>query len=129
MESLLITPINVEAQNEGTWTDYYGVHLKIGRANNPVFKKIMIKVNAGQELRNEIPDPDDREEENVKILAKSVGEGLLFDWQDHPSGAPYSKENSCALMLQDPDCRAFVIAFSNNIENYHRDNVVLTLEK
>lgn len=127
-KSLLITPIDSEAQNSGSWFNYHGVDLKIGRTTNPAFRKSLLSLQGKNEssLNSQL---DVKEEASVKLLAKAISVGLLFDWKNHPSGEPYSKENAELLMIQDEDCRGFVLEIGAEISNFYKDKVNKTLGK
>jgi hypothetical protein len=122
---LMITPVDRDAQNEGTWIDYHGVDLKICRSNNPIFKKSLIKAQA--EDMSKLSDSA-REKRIAKVLSVNIAEGLLVDWNGL-GDTPYTKESAENLLLNDDDCRQFVIGFANQAENFYKDRVNKTLEK
>lgn len=124
--NLLITPVDRQAQEEGTWTEYHGVKLKIARATNAKFRRAMIAQRTNF-------DPEDQSEEadreSTEKLATAMAEGLLLDWKNHPAQVPYSKESARTLLIQDSDARQFVLNFANQVGNFYADRVRKTLEK
>jgi len=128
MTSLLITPVDVEAQTKGAWADYHGVQLKIARSNNPDFKKLMVEL-AEQNESALNSTAEVKEKASVELLSKAMSKTLLLDWTDHPSGAEYSTETAESLLLQDEDCRTFVLTFANEISNFYTSRVRKTAEK
>lgn len=123
---LLITPIDKQAQIDGAWTQYHGTDLKICRATNPIFKKLMIGAQAED---MSYLDPQQREDRIAVILSKNMAEGLLVDWANFPGDVSYSRESAAELLLNDDDCRVFVLNFSGEVENYYKDKVQTILEK
>ena len=128
---MMITPVDKEAETNGTWVEYHGVQLKICRANNPVFKKAFLehqaKLGSSSNSTEEL-----KEKANIETLSEAISEGLLVDWQSFEVDGeviPYSKENCKSLIVTDVDCRTFVIEYSNEMTNFYKDRVQKTLEK
>jgi hypothetical protein len=116
---LRITPIDDEAVNQGTWTVYRGVKLRIARANNDKFARIFTQLSKPH--KREIDNNTADEETLAEIMAESLGQGILTDWSGfvlNGEEIPYSTENAISLMRADADCRAFVMEFAGNVEHY-----------
>ena len=134
-----ITPTSVLAEEEGTWTNYHGVDLKIGRVNNKVFKKKMLAA----QKQGLLPNANDMAtmkdtDENVAALAEVVADGLIYNWSnfvvfdeetEESEEVEYSASEAREFLTQDSDAREFVLNFASDMDNFHRDNVKRTLEK
>jgi hypothetical protein len=132
--SMMITPVDVDAQNKGTWTEYQGVMLKICRSTNPGWRKKVAELrDKGEAFQKVVSDMlsgvHETESDELVQFCEAMAETLLVDWKDHPSGEPYSKENATLLLTQDADCRFHVMAFAGEMSNFHKDRVTKTLGK
>ena len=123
MKKLQITPIDHNREDNGTWTIYRGVQLLIARASNTRFKAIFRRLT--QPYQRELDQGGLSEEKSAEILCESLSDAILLGWKGFVMDGEeveYSKENAKNLMLNDPDCREFVTNFSNDIENYIRED-------
>ena len=118
MQKLAITPIDKKAEQDGVWTSYCGVRLKIARANNPAFTKAF-RANL-QPHQYEFDKGILDDEIAKRIMCESTAGTVLVDWDEKtfPGNIKFSKENAVSLLMNDQDCLDFVIEFSQNIENF-----------
>jgi len=119
ISNLKITPTDPKAEEEGVWTDYRGVKLKIARLNNPKFQRAFKKFTRPyqKEMRKGTLDNDISKE----ILAKAMAEGLLVDWKDFvvdDQEIPYSRDAATSLLINDTDCADFVHEFASDLDNF-----------
>lgn len=125
MESLRITPLDDSAVQEGAWTTYRGVRLKIARANNPKFKNMFMRLMKPHQKNLNSQALDKLDEDTMRdIMCKCMSEAILTDWGDFAIGGdevPFTKENAYSLLFNDEDCRQYVIDFSNDVDNYLTD--------
>lgn len=114
-----ITPVDDSAAQDGTWTDYRGVSLKIARAGNERFSRSFM--NASRPHRKDIERNALDNGTAEKILCEALAEGILVDWKNFVIDGEelqYSKANASELMKQDPDCREFVQEFARDLNNF-----------
>jgi len=117
---LKITPVGNKA-DLGAWGYYRNVKLKIARLNNnrykAAFRRLMKPYQ--KEIDNNTLDDDTSD----RIICESLAEGVLVDWDKStfPGEVEYSKENAIDLLLNDPDCRLFVMDYAGDINNYLED--------
>lgn len=114
-----ITPVNDKASQEGSWTKYRGVDLKVARANNERFQRHFM--NASRPHRRDIDKNALDNATAERILCGAIAEGILLDWDNFiidGEVVEYSKENAFELMKQDSDCRDYVQEFSRDLNNY-----------
>jgi len=111
---LKITPINVEKQTGGTWTSYMGVQLKIARSNNENFvKKFRTLIKP---VKRDFDKGMLAESQMEEILCDSLAGTVLVDWEFED--IEFNVKNAIELLTNDPDCRAYVQEFSEDISNY-----------
>ena len=116
---LKITPVDSNAEINGVWTNYRGVDLLIARANNINFKSCFRKVTKPYEKQME--DGSLGEEKSSDLLCTALADSILLSWRNFIIEAKeieYSKINAKNLLMNDPDCREFIINFSNEIDNF-----------
>lgn len=116
---LRITQIDDKAAQDGTWTEYRGVSLKIARSNNERFAQSFLR--GSRPYRKEINANALDNKIAERILCEALAEGILVDWKDfviEGQEIPYSVENATSLMRDDPDCREFVQEFSKDLNNF-----------
>lgn len=124
---LKITPTDTTKENEGAWTEYMGVQLKIARAQNPNFVAA-IKKHTG--LSKDKKDIDEEKLEEAMYL--SMSEAVLMDWDNFVidgKEVKYSQENAYELLKGDRDCREFVSSFSQEMQNFLDESRNSTVKK
>jgi hypothetical protein len=116
-----ITPLDENKVNNGTWVDYMGVPLLIARGNNETFRREFRRLSKPYQRKIDNGEIDETVAE--QIMAKSLAKGVLLGWDENkiPGGTPYSQEAAVELILDDPDCRDFIIEFSGEIDNFLTD--------
>jgi hypothetical protein len=116
---LRITPIDNNAAQDGAWTVYRGVDLKIARAGNDRFAKHFM--SASRPHRQDIDKGRLDTKTAERIMCESMAEGILMDWKNLKVGdqeVEYSKTNAFDLLKNDPDCRDFVQEFARELNNF-----------
>lgn len=125
-----ITKIDDKAAQDGSWTEYRGVSLKIARAGNDRFAKSFLRGSRPYRKDIQANTVDDQIAE--KILCEAIAEGILVDWKGFvidDTEIEYTVENATALMRDDPDCREFVQEFSRDLNNYLTQDKDKVIEK
>lgn len=117
-----ITPVDDNLALGGAVANYLGVPLVIARANNPKFKKIFRTLSRPHQ--RDIDRGTIKEEVAESIFCKALAQGILLGWEQDkfPGKLPYSPENAEDLLLNDEDCRSFVVEFSKTAENYFTED-------
>ena len=116
---LRITPLDESAVVEGRWTVYRGVHLLIARANNTKFISYFKKLTAP--YKRDMDAGRLSEEISADILTEAMGKYVLVGWKNFNIGGKeieYTPENSKSLLLNDSDCRDYVLSFAEDLENF-----------
>lgn len=126
MTALRITPVDDNKVEEGTWTQYRGVKLRIARANNTKFKRLFTQMMKPYQSRgNPTAINDNISEEDMKeILCTAMSKAILMDWDNFSikgEDIEFSEENAYSLLFLDDDCRDFVHQFANNLENFLKE--------
>ena len=75
-----ITPTSTDLENNGKWTEYYGVKVLIARSNNMKYKKAFRRLTKPYK-RTGIDKLSD--EQADVVLASSIAEGILLDWKGY----------------------------------------------
>lgn len=123
--SLRITPVDDKKVEEGTWTTYRGVRLKIARGNNPKFRALFMKLTKPYQKQLVNQNLAALDEETMKdIMARVMSETILLDWNNFSidgKEVPYTKENAYALLYNDSDCRDYVREFADDVDNYLKE--------
>ena len=122
-----ITRINEDAAREGVWINYRGVDLCIARANNEKFKNTFLRLTKG--YKNSANMTEDVAED---VLCKSLTCNVLTNWRNFSIDGKeleFNKENCLELLVEDPDCRMFILEFAQDIENYLEEEQAKTAEK
>lgn len=130
MSSLRITPVDDGKAIEGTWILYRGVNLRISRANNAQFEEIFNKLSRPHQHaidRGKIDESIAKE-----IMCNSMGKAILVDWTGFiidGKEVEYSAHNAEQLLLNDEDCRQFVLEYSKDVDNYLIEEEKMVVEK
>ena len=116
-----ITPIDDKKVNEGSTFSYMGVPLVIARANNEKFKKVFRTLT--KPYQREIDRGSIKNELAEELLCKALAQTILLGWdaEKMPGNFPYTVENAESLLLNDPDCREFVMAIAKEAENFYSE--------
>lgn len=118
---LKITPVGNKA-DLGAWGTYRGVKLKIARLNNNKYKAAFRRLMKPyqREIENNTLDDDTSDQ----LICESLAEGVLLDWKKEtfPGEVEYSKDNAIDLLMNDTDCRSFVMDFAGDINNFLEDD-------
>jgi len=129
MTTLKITPISSAKQSEGVVAEYHGVKLIIARAGQNYSAAL---AKAMRPHRREITKGTLSEDAAASVLAKVISEHLIKGWTDfviEDKEVKYSKAVAVQLMLEDPDCREFVLDFASDMTNYLEDEIENTAGK
>ena len=116
---LKITPVDSNAEINGVWTNYRGVDLLIARGNNIKFKAIFRRLT--KPYQKEMDENNLGEEKSADLLCEAMADAILLGWKNfviEDKTIEYSKINAKNLLINDPDCREFVVDFSNEIDNF-----------
>ncbi len=119
LTNIKITPVDSTAANDGAWTNYRGVDLRIARANNDNFKKTFMRL--ARPYRKDIAQDNLDEKISESIMCEAIADAVLVDWKNfsiNGTEVPYSRANAIALLKNDADCRKFVQDFSADLSNY-----------
>jgi len=118
---LQITPIDSSKTDDGAWTTYRGVKLKVARSGNDAFAKKFTRLV--KPIQNDIDTKSASDEILEKTLSDALAGTVLVDWKPFKNGGEmvkYSDENAADLLYNDRDCRKFVQDFANDIDNFLR---------
>lgn len=115
----------VSALDDGVWTEYQNIRVKIAYATNVRFMRA--KQRLEQPYRRKIEagtlDPADQR----KLLCKAMAEAILLDWENvknaNKQDVPYSKQAAEQALLLDEAFRDFVMSFSVELGNFKADEV------
>ncbi len=118
---MLITPIDKSKETSGVEAEYYGVKLKIARANNTNFKSLFRTLFAPYKYQMEhnqsIP-----EEISEDIMLKCYSQTILVGWSGlkdvDGKEIHYSHEKAYELLKDDDDAYEFVKNQSNNMDAF-----------
>jgi len=117
-DGLKITNADKDEIENGKWTTYLGVELKIAMYNNPRYLSCLVEA-----FKKKMPF------DKAVILAMS--EGILVDWNGFDitvdgvkASVPYSNENALELLQEDPMCRDHIMDFCKANSNYINDGAV-----
>ncbi len=125
--NLTITPVDKKSELDGAWGSYRGVDLLIARANNTHFRKVFRRLS--KPFSREIEKGSISEDDSENILCGAMADAILVSWENFEmSGATveYTKDNAKALLVNDPDCRKYVQEFSEDIDNYLKEETEKT---
>ncbi len=122
MAKLSQVAVDLETAQSGIWTDFYGIKLKIARANNPAavaeFRRLA-KLARATSRSDQLSD-EDAERISLDVMAKCI----LVDWgemeDDAGKAIPYTHAKAREI-LADPkyvDLRAFVNRVSGEMDVY-----------
>ena len=118
---LKITPVDDSLQTNGAWAEYHGVELLIARSGNSKYKSAFrhkIKPYKKQIDNGTLPP-----ETSDRILSETIAETVLLGWRGLEADGkdvPYTLDNAIDLLTSDPDCRDFVMSFSEDMENFFK---------
>lgn len=110
----------VASIEEGSWTEYQNIRVKVAYATNVRF--LRIKQRLEQPYRRKIEagtlDPADQR----KILCKAMAEAILLDWSGvvNAAGDPveYTHKAAEQALLLDESFREFVMSYSVELGNF-----------
>lgn len=118
---MLITPIDKSKETEGVEAEYYGVKLKIARANNTNFKHLFRTLFAPYKYQVE-HNQNIPEEISEDIMLKCYSQTILVGWSGLKDSdgkeIPYSHEKAYELLKDDDDAYEFVKNQSNNMDAF-----------
>lgn len=105
------------AETEGVWVDAgAGLRLKIARANNANFDKVLSRLTRPhlQRIRNgSFPDEDMK-----KLVWQATAETILLDWEnledEEGNEVPYSPEKALELLTEYKDFRDMVSSYAQD---------------
>ena len=111
---------DVSKFTHGAWMSFMGAKWKVARAGNPVYEKALEESGY---RKAESP------EQKQRALHEAIAKGVLLDWGEgdvvdndgHP--IPYSVENCATILAENPDLVNRVIAESNDLSHYRREDV------
>ncbi len=127
MMEISITPVDKKAQEEGSWGSYRGVKLLIARAGNTRFRASFKRLS--RPFSKDIEKNTISETDGETILCQSLAEGVLRDWKGlmvNGKEIEYTTESAQSLLKNDPDCRAYVQEFSEDLDNYLKEDLEKT---
>ena len=130
MKNLSITPLDTDKAEDGTWTTYYKIKLKIARAGNKEFKRIF--ANLTRPHKREIAKNRLDDDTMKSILCETLAKSILVDWKDFnvdKKPLKYSVDDAISLLTTDVDCRSFVQEFSNDLDNFIKEELEDLVEK
>ena len=119
-----ITPIDEKRETEGVERDYYGVKLKIARAQNKQFAQAWRDETKGLHARGK--DIDLNSKEAATATKRAMAKAILVGWNNFyidGKEIEYSEDNAFALLDNDPDVLEFVSSISNDIDEYIVDDI------
>ena len=130
MKNLSITPVDNSKAEDGTWTSYHKVQLKIARAGNKEFKRIFAQLTRPHKRDME----KNRVDEDImkSIICETLAKSILVDWKDFvidKKPLKYSIDNATSLLNNDVDCREFVQEFSRDLDNFLKEELEELVEK
>lgn len=108
--SLKITPTDNKKQEEGVWTQYMGVDVRIARSTKPSYVAEVarrMKVFKTGSRRNGVDAT-----EVIDQACRAISNHILLEWKNFRikgEEVEYNKENAYDLLKNDPDFKDFVI--------------------
>lgn len=115
---------DLDREVEGVWVDIgKGAKLKIARIGNPKYKEVFSE--QAKPYRRQIRSGNLSDEVAERILAKSLAETVLLDWEgleENGEPLPYSKKAALDLLTnpQYKDFRDLVAELGNEAELFHQ---------
>ena len=110
----------VSQLDDGVWTDYQNIKVKIAYATNTKFMRT--KQRLEQPFRRKIESGQMDPADQKKILCQSMGEAILVDWDGVKNKAkedvPYSKKAATQALMFDEAFRDFVMSYSMELGNF-----------
>jgi len=128
--NISITPVDKSHEENGSWGTYRGVKLLIARANNTRFRAIFKRLS--KPFSREIEKGTIGEADSESILCESLSKGILFGWKNfivNGEEIEYTQDTAQQLMVNDPDCRQYVQEYSQDLDNYLKEDLEDTKEK
>ena len=129
---MLITPIDKTKETEGIDAVYYGVTLKVARANNTNFKHMFrtllaphkYQMDNGQSIPEEISED---------IMLQCYSKTILIGWKDlkdeEGKAIPYSSKLAYDLLKEDDDAFDFVKNQSSSMDSFIKKDEAITKGK
>ena len=116
-----ITKTDRDKEENGVWTSYEGVSIRVARVNNAFFLKAL-REKAKQTVEGNIRDMS--EEKSDAIMVEVMAEHTLKEWKPFDYDGQkieHDFDNAVSLLTHDPDFRDYVADFSRNPANFMQD--------
>lgn len=111
---------------DGVWEQIEGgASLLIARMGNLNFQKAYGKIPKAMQLS--IDNKTIEDEDSGIILSNILAKTILLNWKgvgENKKELKYSEKSAAEYLLKYPDFRSLVIDLSNDLEKFHRDEVV-----
>lgn len=127
---LRITPVDDKKVEEGTWTKYRGVDVKIARAGNTEYARIFAQLT--RPYKRDIERGTLDEKTMKSILCETLAKTVLVDWDNFEiDGAKieYDFKKAKQLLENDPDCRDHIQEFARDLDNFIKEDIEEVVEK
>lgn len=127
---LRITPVDDQKAEEGTWTKYRGVDIKVARAGNTEFTRLFAQLTRPYKRDIERGTLDDKTMKS--ILCETLSKTILLEWKNFmidEKAIEYTQKHAQQLLENDPDCREHVQEFSHDLDNFIKEDIDEIVEK
>lgn len=119
----------------GVWTDFEGARLKIASQRNDAYTRTLKRLSRPYERQMQKGKLDPQT--SVALLCEAMATDILVDWEgvgelDAKGNAvevEYSVEKAKEFLIDNPELREFVASFSEDLENFKKEDVAATAKK
>lgn len=111
--------IKIANTRETVTLDFLGVKLEIARGKNEHFKRRFTAIT--KPYSHQMANETISEEKSEELLAEALAGTVLIGWSNFfidGEEFPYSEESAKSLLINDPDCRAYVLEESENLSRF-----------
>lgn len=127
-DDFLISPIDKEAETNGTWKKFHTAWFLIARNTNEDYKSKMLQIaDENQQARENGATLPELEQSYAPRISRLIANYILLDWKGKNARGQelprYTKELGYKFLMQDPDLRRKIREVADKEQNYYHDAV------
>ena len=131
-DDFLISPIDKEAEVNGTWVKFHGTWFKVRRTTDEDYKTKMLRIaDENQKSRENGATLDELESAFAPRMARLIANYILLDWKGKNAKGKelpsYTKENGYKFLMMDPDLRTKIREYAEKEQNFYHEAVKKSL--